>query len=668
MLSVSWLRLAAVLALTGPVFALPSLRPSGGFAAACNGQDYQLQTGQFEAFFGPGRIVFRSKRERMELRYAGASQITPQPEGKLPGVVNRIVAADKGGACSGSPTYARLTYPDLYPGITAHFDSGGDELKSVYEVAAGSSVDAIRLVAQGTSSVRVNEAGELELAAEAGVWREQRPRSWQVVNGVARPVSVTWRVRSDGSIGFRAAPYDRRAPLVIDPAFRYNTYLANGTSSTFAVATSTAVDASGNVYVAGYVEGSGLGGTTTNSTGGSVDAFLLKLDATGALVFSTYYGGSRDDRALAVAIDANGLPWIAGSSGSYDLPLANAFQPFFGGYRNAFVAQFSTSGSLLFSTFLGGSGPDVANGLATDSSGNIYVTGDTQSSNFRVQQAFQSQWGGGQDAFVVKINSANALVYATYLGGALNDHAAAIAVDGAGNAYIAGETFSANFPIRSAYQSSLKGAADAFVTKLDPNGALVSSTYLGGSGGSYWVPEQVNAIALDAQGSVYAAGTTGSPDFPAAAGATLALSGPSDAFVVKMNNSLSAISYSSLIGGSGAESAAALVVDRFGAAAITGSTSSLDFPGNQPLQTRSASAQDGYDAFVTIVNPSGSATYFASTFGGTGNDSANGLAFDGNGGLYLVGQTLVARLFPDQRLPFGHTGGTGLFCRQGCAR
>jgi uncharacterized repeat protein (TIGR01451 family) len=234
-----------------------------------------------------------------------------------------------------------------------------------------------------------------------------------------------------------------------------------------------AVDSAGNAYVTGYTYSTNF--PTVNalqpSSGGGPDAFAAKINASGsALVYSTYLGGSRDDIGNGIAADSAGNAYVTGYTLSGNFPTVNALQPSFGGgFNDAFAAKINASGSaLVYSTYLGGSSDDVGYGIAADSAGNAYVTGDTASTNFPTVNALQPSFGGGGgDAFVAKINaSGSALVYSTYLGGSNSDVGAGIAVDRSGNVYVAGYTLSTNFPTVNALQSSSGGGLDALLAKI----------------------------------------------------------------------------------------------------------------------------------------------------------------------------------------------------------
>ncbi len=616
-----------------------SLAPSpSGFIKSCAGSGFLFFSSSFQAQLDRNGVLLRSPAGQIQFKYEQTRTSALQPEKPMAERVNLIRAGIPEG-CRNPLVYSRMSYPNLYAGITVHFDVNEGQLKSEYLVAPKANPAHVRIRFGAYSSIGLNAEGDLEITTPEGLWREKRPEAWQMLDGKKQLVMVSWRLKVDGAVGFDVGAYDHRRPLVIDPVVSYNTYLANASASSFASATSTALDSFGNAYFAGWIEGSSLGiqavGQTSNQ--GSVDAFLVKISPGGALIFATYFGGSGDDRALGLTVDASNQPWLTGSTSSADLPLMLPFQGALAGSRNAFIAQFSAAGNLLFSTYLGGSGPDAGNGIAADAGGNVYVVGDTQSANMPLFQTGQTRYKGGQDAFVAKVSPTGSLLYANYFGGSYSDHGAAIAVDANGNTYVTGGTYSPDLPVRSPYQSSLKGAGDAFVASFDASGALVFSTFLGGSSGSPFSPEQGNAIAIDSQKNTYVAGVTSSVDFPVSGGvAQSRLAGASDGFVVKINPAGSGLIYSTFLGGTGVDVPTSIAVDPFGAVAVAGYTSSLDFPLLSPLQ----SSQSGiFDAFVTILNPSGNNFYFSSVVGGSGIDSINGVAIDGYGNFYAAGQT-----------------------------
>ena len=610
------------------------------FVRLCGGSTsevFTLQSGTLTGAFTKDAIGLRSGAESIRVQYV-ESNLESHLAGVNPleGHVNFFTAGASGCAAA---AFNGLENRYLYRGISARFSLSGPVLKSEYLIDPGADASQLK-VRYSPGAMQIQPDGALVIYTSSGHWSEEKPMAWQMIGDERRPVKAAWEIHRNGTVGFKLDSYDRKRPLVIDPVLSYSTYLANASPSSFSSATSTAVDASGNVYFAGWIEGSSLGVAATSQPAnrGSIDAFVIKLNSAGAVVFATYFGGSGDDRALGIAVDPSGQAWITGSTTSSDLPILNAFQSTRLGTRNAFLAAFSPTGALVYSSYFGGSGSDSGNAIAADTSGNIYIAGDTQSVNLTVRQAAQSAFGGTQDAFVAKFNSAGGLVFSTYLGGAGLDHAAAVAVDGGGSAYVAGGTASPNFPTRSPLQRTLKGGASGFVTKLDPSGStLTYSTFLGGSGGSLFSTEQAAGIAVDAGGEAYVAGTTSSTDFPVTASAAQkTFNGSADAYVAKLNAAGSGLIYATYLGGMSTDVATGIAIDRFGVACVVGYTSSLDFPSVSPIQ---ASEAGRYDAFAAIVDAVGNGLYFASPLGGSDTDSANGVAVDQTGDIYIAGQT-----------------------------
>jgi hypothetical protein len=337
------------------------------------------------------------------------------------------------------------------------------------------------------------------------------------------------------------------------------------------------------------------------------------------------------------------------------------------GRRVAFeLAKYDTTKPLLidpafiYSTYLGGSAFDDGSGIGVDGAGNAYVTGRADSIDFptsnplQASNRAQTSTFAGSSAFVTKINTeGSALVYSTYLGGSLNTFGFGIAVDGAGNAYVTGTTYSSDFPTINPLQASNRasggtlGGSNAFVTKINTEGsALLYSTYLGGSGnlGDSSGPSNGGdwgyGIAVDGTGNAYVTGTTGSTDFPTSnplqASNRDGVKFGSNAFVTKINASGSAFVYSTYLGGSGGDSGRGIAADSAGNAYVTGMTYSTDFPTSNPLQATNRAV---YNAFVTKINAAGSAFVYATYLGGSGGDSGYGIAVDGTGNAYVTGGT-----------------------------
>jgi hypothetical protein len=574
----------------------------------------------------------------IHMKLVGSRPARAAEENQLPGKVNYFMGNDPTQWRRGMPTFAQVRYPSVYPGIDLIYYGNQGQLEYDFIVNPGADLRTITLVFTG-ARIDLAKDGNLVLALSGGSVSMHRPYIYQEIDGAKRPIAGGYVKRADGSIGFAVDSYDTARPLVIDPVILYSTYL--GGSGMDDAANAIAVDQSGNVYIAGQTTSSNFPTqhTEQSASAGGYDAFVAKIDPSGStLLYSTYFGGSGDDWGTGIAVDAYGQAFVAGRTKSSNFPTtASAYQTTYaGGDGDAFVAKFNASGSALtYSTYLGGSGYDVATSIALDSTGNAYVGGYNYLAGFPTTQgAYQTTSKGPYDAFITKLNaSGSALVYSTYLGGTGDDYVAGIAVDSLGNAYVTGVTISSDFPMQSAPQPTAGGSYDAFVTKFNPVGsALVYSTYLGGTG---W--DGGAGIAVDFAGNAYVTGQTNSNNFPTTPAAYQTIyGGNGDAFVTKISNSGSIV-YSTYLGGSGGDTASAVAVDLSGSALVTGNNLNGGFPVKDALQTNPNT--QSFEAFVTKFAPDGSSIVYSTYLGGTGNDLGLGIAVDLLGSAYIAGVT-----------------------------
>jgi hypothetical protein len=554
---------------------------------------------------------------------------------ELPGKANYFIGNDPRKWHVNVPLFERVRYQNVYPGIDLLYYGNQRQLEYDFVVAPGADPSHIQIGIRGASMSSLGENGDLMLAMDGrGGIRWHKPVAYQDENGFRREVAASYVLKKHNRIGFEIGYYDLKKPLFIDPLI-YSTYLG-GTGSD--VANAIAVDSSGSAYITGSTGSSDF--PTVNALqsveSGTGDAFVAKFDATGStLVYATYLGGSGGESGAGIAVDSSGAAYITGETTSTDFPTMNAFQlANAGGQEDAFVTKVDPTGSaLVYSTYLGGSGSDVGSGIAVDTSGSAYVTGATTCTDFL---SLSCAGNGNYDAFVAKLNpTGSALIYSTCLGGYGDDRGNAIAVDSSGNAYLAGTTSSSNFPTMNALQPApgQDFGYDAFVTKLNPGAALVYSTYLGGSG-----YDEADGIAVDGAGNVYVTGETASVDFPTVNPVQPAFGGSADVFVAKLNSAGSALVYSTYVGGSGPDSASAVALDSLGDAYIAGRTSSSDFPTVNAFQPSNGGSP--IDAFVTKLNAAGSALVYSSYLGGTGDfQYATGIATDNMGNAYVTGTT-----------------------------
>jgi Beta-propeller repeat len=519
----------------------------------------------------------------LALRFVGANRnVAVHAEHPGKGRINYLLGNNPANWRTGLRAYERVVYRELWPGIDLVFHGGSGKLKYELLVRPGARVNNIRLAYRGAKGLSLDGSGNLVVRTLAGVFTDERPLSYQLVDGRRVPVRSGFALSQDDAFGFALGRgYDRRYPLVIDPGLLYSTYLGGGGDDH---GNSVALDGAGSAYVAGYTTSADFPTTPgAFDTTGSFDAFVAKFDASGALVYSTYLGGGEDDSSFGVAVDGSGSAYVTGRTNSANFPTTpGAFDTTYA-QVDAFVTKLNASGTaLVYSTYLGGfGGPDSGARVALDGTGSAYVAGSTGSFDFPTTPgAFDTMFVGPLDAFVTKLNvSGSDLLYSTYLGGGGvgGDEAHALAVDGAGIVYLTGRTGSADFPTTpGAWDTTYGGQYDAFVTKLNASGAaLLYSTYLGGSGG----PDYGDGVAVDGAGSAYVTGTTPSADFPTTAGASdMSWNGSDDAFLTKLDASGAALGYSTYLGGSGGDHGADISLDGAANAYVTGTTSSANFP------------------------------------------------------------------------------------------
>ena len=570
---------------------------------------------------------------RMKLRHANlAARVTGMDE--LPGMSNYFIGNDPAKWRTNVPTYAKVKYEGIYSGIDLVYYGNQRQLEYDFVVAPGADPRRIAFDVRGAKRIRRDQHGDLVLKMTEGEIRWHKPVVYQEKSGTRQEIAARY-ITGGNRVAFELAKYDASRPLYIDPLI-YSTYLGGQADD---AGQGIAVDSSGNAYVVGTTYSTDF--PTKNplqpANGGEGNAFVAELNPTGsALVYSTYLGGSNVDEGLGIAVDSVGDAYVTGATFSIDFPIKNPLQAAYaGGDGDAFVAEISPMGSaLIYSTYLGGSGLDWGRGIAVDSAGNAYVTGQTESADFPTKNPLQSANGGNVNVFVAKVSFAgSALVYSTYLGGSNYDYGLGIAADRRGNAYVTGNTNSVDFPTRNPLQPALGGYQNAFVARLNPSGsALVYSTYLGGSG-----YDGGNGIAVDSSGNAYVTGFAGSTDFPTKNPLQPANGGEGNAFVAELNPTGSAFVYSTYLGGSGGDEGYGIAVDGVGNAFITGYTGSSNFPTKNPLQ---AAYGGDDDAFVVEIGPTGSALVYSTYLGGSNYDYGLGIAADRRGNAYVTGLTL----------------------------
>jgi hypothetical protein len=667
------------------------------------------------------RTRYRGQTNRapvLDMRLSGADP-EARSEGidELPGKSNYLIGNDLSQWKLNLANYGAVRYDAIYPGVNLFYYGNQGRLEYDFVVAPGASAAPVAWSfasrskgSTSTSTVnhRIDANGDLVLTIDSAEIRFNKPIAYQLPREVpaslvmaqsgrtfsmdGRPrtlVESRWVLRPGGLVGFETGAYDHSRALVIDPTLVYSTFLGGSSED---VGTGVAVDSSGSAYITGStfstdfpMAGHGPQNQCMDCAATEPNVFISKLTADGsALVYSTYIGGTgygtdyQGDAGYGIAVDSQGNAFVAGATDSADFPVTpGAFKTTCpsckAGSSNAFVLKLNASGSsLLYSTYLGGTGNSGGNGdgalaIAIDSTGDAFVTGYALSNDFplstgALQTSCKSCSGGTAVSFVTKISpDGSSYFYSTFLGGsnlygdgATGDIANSIAVDASGDVFVAGEAHTFDFPVTTGAFQTSRGLAGSlgFVAKINGDAtALVYATYLGGSTNG-----SISSLAIDASGNAYVAGNTSSPDFPSTQGAyQAACSGVcDDAFVTKLNPQGSALAFSTFLGGTGSDKAFGIAVDSKGNSYVTGETSSSDFPHTsdavQSLCDQSSARCNG-DVFLTEVNPSGTDLVYSTFLGGDGEDTGQAIALDSSDNVYLTGSTLSAN-FPVSSNPF----------------
>ena len=573
---------------------------------------------------------------------------------KLPGKVNYFYGNTPKHWHTNIPIYERVKYGDVYPGIDFLFRGNGQQLEFDFVVAPGAEPARIALAIKGSDALRIDASGDVMLGIGKDTLRLHKPRIYQQVREETRDIPGAFRLDAKGNLRFQVAAYDRSLPLVIDPVVSYSTYLGGGSSGDENMGTAIAVHPGGSAYVTGFTTTANFpvtpgvfqpeDGTIASSTS-NFDGFVARISANGNdLVYASYLAGEGQDIPMAIAVDATGNAYVTGKTQSDDFPVTNGAYEVNECGSCAFLTKITPDGStIVYSTYLGRTLTE-ARGIAVDAGNNAYLMGNTSSSSFPTTAgAVQPNRAGSFDAFVTKFNNTGtALIYSTYLGGSqselLSSLTGDIAVDQQGNAYITGQTASADFPTVNALQpqfGSDQTQDDAFVAKLSADGtALLYSTYLGGS-----EDDSGQGIDIDADGNAYVVGRTTSSDFPVsnALQPVFAGGGPfGDAFVTKISVDGASLVYSTFLGGSdNSDEGFAVAVDAIHQAHIVGESLSSDFPTLSPIEGQPVSASA---VFVSKLLSDGSGFVYSTRFGGA---VARGMdiALDDAGNAYIAGST-----------------------------
>jgi Beta-propeller repeat len=651
----------------------------------------------------PARIAKPAKTDVIRMELAGASHgLLVAGADQLPGTANYFIGNDPKKWQANVPTYAKVRYSSVYPGIDLVYYGNQRRLEYDFVVAPGADPERAKLHFAGAKKLKLNADGDLEVIAKDGEIAFHKPVVYQEVNGQRHSVDGQFTLLAKNTIGFSLGKYDRDRAVVIDPTLAYSTYLGGSANSAIRA---IAVDSSGYAYATGLTSDSDFPTQTPyqsslNNHGASV-AFVSKLTPAGdALVYSTYLGGTTGactnvleaigDSGNGIAVDNSGNAYVTGTVCSTNFPLMGAYQSTNNGGQfnsNAFITKLNATGTApVYSTYLGGTGSvfsgDFGEAIAVDSAGNAYVTGLGYSgghypppgaalpfpTTIGAYQTVNKSNSVGSDPFVTKLSpDGSTLVFSTLIGGDSGTSANAIAVDSQGEVFVTGTTLSIDFPATSgAYQTTNHESVspgltgNAYVVKLAPSGSsVIYATYLGGSSfpNTLLQGDIGLGIAVDTAGSAYIAGATYSHDFPLEAAyqtTNNVLVGHPNGFVAKFSPDGSSLIYSTYLGGNLDGGVDNIKIDPLDDAYVSGYTFATNFPvtadAYQPSNNGNFVLDDvphvNYNAFLSEFNPSGSALVYSTYFGGKGDqsgdltgDQAIALARDPAGNVYLAGYT-----------------------------
>ena len=606
----------------------------------------------------------KSKRvSAIRMLFPGANfAVQPQAFDQQSGVSHYLLGKSEYSWHTGVPNFARVGYRSVYPGVDLVFYGNQQKLEHDFVISPGADYRQIRVRIEGAEKLLLGENGALALATADGALFFHAPEIYQYKRDKKVTVPGRYVLISSNEFSFKLGQYDRRLPLVIDPVLGYSTYLAGSSSDS---AAAIAIDSAGSAYVTGYTFSNDFPTKnpeqgTCNGSCAQPDAFVTKFSPDGsALVYSTFVGGSGYDQAASITVDSAGNALVAGSTSSFDFPQKNGLSAVLSANQtHGFAFSLDPAGSAFnFSTYLGGINTDSATGVAFDAAGDAYIAGYTSSMNFPLTPGNQigPSPANNNDVFLTKLNGAGGLIFSTLIGGtspfgtfSYTRYPVAVTVDKQGEALLAGAALD-GFPTTPASFQPVDpgtGNNNAFLALLNNTGsAFTAATYLGGTVSD----NAASQVVLDSQGDVYVTGVASSLDFPTTPGAfqTTDGSGKSVSFVTKMNASLSSLIYSTYLGptqniSSLGVNAASIAVDASGNAYIAGYTDDPSFPLVNPLVGTLPSGGffgTGNSAFLSVLNPAGSALSFSTFFSGSVAAQGTGVALDSAGNAYLTGFT-----------------------------
>lgn len=620
----------------------------------------------YEVVLTGGGAMMTAGDARVAVSFVGGQTSVPRAERPAGGVSHHFIGNDPDRWRRDVPHFEAVRYPAVYPGVDVLFHAARDATGAArveydFVVAPGADPRAIAVRLEGAAEVTLDDAGQLVARNGSQAVVHRRPVAFQEIDGARQPVDVAFEVQA-GIVRFRLGAYDPRHALTIDPIVVVFGTLVGGSDGEFVEVAAEnggiAVDAAGNVFIAGDTASGQVVGGGPIAAAASPNVFLVKIDPTGSAVsFATFVGGNAADTSASLALGGDGSIYVGGRTLSSDLPTtptAVKSSPPAGGFLDGFFVRLDATGIPVYVTYVGGAGHDTveavaARGMTVAITG---LTGSTTGFSGLTGNAAQPAIGGDYDAYVIVMDFSQVqpLRYGSFHGGADADGAYAIGIDSAGRVVLGGFTESATLPAANPLYASLRGGRDGFVARFDPaTGARDYSSFFGGSSSS----ETISRLVVDASDHLVVAGVTDSTDLPAgpATPAQATSGGDFDAFVARLDLDAAPehqVLYRSYLGGASADSALALAVDARNRIIVGGYTASANFPKALSLQPALGGSRDG---FIARFSEDGATLDFSTLIGGAGEELVLGLASSSHG-LYVLGQTAS-----DAPMPLHSAGG-----------
>ncbi len=604
---------------------------------------------------GKGSLSYLTRKEAIftvggspvKMHLAGASASKPEGIDRLPGTSSYFRGQDKTKWHTSIPQFAKVRYPEVYPGIDLIYYGTQGNIEYDFQIAPGADPARIRIAYEGTSRLRLDQNGDLILSTKTGDLRQRSPKVYQDIDGHRVEIAAAYKLDGRKNVGLALAAYDRTKPLIVDPVLQYSTYFGGpGLDRGEAVQ----VDPAGNIYLALTLampqsDSNPFSSSPTNTAGRTEAAVIKFSPAQNAILLVAHLGADRITSSTVLAVDPAGEMFLGGATTSNDFPLVNPIvskyaitSPYWG---IPFVTKIAADGStLVYSTYFGGSiGEDYITGAALDSAGNLYMAGNADSPDFPKANALYSS-GQNAFAFLAKLSPTGSIVFSTVYPGMAG--ATALALDSTG-VYFAGGAVPQWFP-------KLNSIRNDSAPLQPPNGPIVGavkltldgqtvlySTMFGGTLG-----DSPNSGAVDSQGHFYVAGMTSDIDFPVVNAPQSTSGGGDDGFIAELSPTGTSLLFGTYLGGKNQDVVAGITLDSTGNIYVVGTTLSPDFPVLNSMAAsipKSSSQATPYEGFLAAYSPSGQSLLYSTLIGGSQRDNAIGVALDATANVYVVGTT-----------------------------